>query len=89
MPLQIVAPMVLAALAKRRTQRTKSVGVPDLTDLLTREVGAVQENPAASDFLTSLLDSNGDGSMLDDVARKGLGILRGMMADRAGGSRFN
>ena len=73
--LEMVAPIVLGALGKKKRQ--DDLGAGGLGDLLGRERERVaRREPQAADLLTSLLDQDGDGSVLDDIAGKlGGGLL--------------
>lgn len=72
--LTMLAPVILGALGKARNQQ--NMGVGDLTKLLG---GAVQ-NQAQSNrqfgLIQQLLDRDGDGSIMDDIANIGLGMLK-------------
>jgi hypothetical protein len=74
--LAMVAPIVMGYLAKQR--RAQNLDASGLGDLLGREEQvARQRAPEATDMLSQLLDSNNDGSILDDVTRLGSGLLKG------------
>lgn len=72
--LAMVAPLVMGALGRaRRQQRFDASG---LAGMLDRErTVARQKSPQAVDMLTRLLDADDDGSILDDLAQKGSGLL--------------
>lgn len=75
--LQMLAPIVLGALGRR--QREQQLDSGGLSDLLRGEHAQVQQNaPGLGGLLTSILDGNHDGSMLDDAARMGGDLLGGL-----------
>lgn len=79
--LAILAPIVMAALGKTRSQGGLDGG--GLTDLLGGErAGMQQASPDGFGMLTSILDSDGDGSIADDVARMGGGLLGSLFGKR-------
>ena len=74
--LQILAPLVMAALGK--AQREQGLDSGGLSDLLRGEHAQVhQAAPGLGGLLTSILDGNHDGSMLDDAERLGGDLLGG------------
>ena len=74
--LSMLAPLVLGALGQQKQQQGLDAG--GLASVLAGQrqnaQAAQNSNPALS-MLTSLLDSDGDGSALDEIAEKGLGML--------------
>jgi hypothetical protein len=75
--LAILAPLVMGMLG--RTQRQKGLDIGGLTDLLGGERRAVQKKaPQAADLIGSLLDSDGDGQIGDDLAKLGGSLLGGL-----------
>ncbi len=72
--LAMAAPLVLGYLSRQRQQQNLDAG--GLAEMLGREHQVVrQRSPQAADMLSQLLDADGDGSILDDLAEKGSGIL--------------
>jgi hypothetical protein len=79
--LAMLAPIVLAALAKKRGQDGLDSG--GLTDLLGGERDRMQEaSPDAFGAITGMLDANHDGSIADDVARVGGDLLGSLFSKR-------
>ena len=79
--LAMLAPIVLAALAKKRGQDGLDSG--GLTDLLSGERDRMQEaSPDAFGAITGMLDANHDGSIADDVARVGGDLLGSLFSKR-------
>ncbi len=62
--LAMLAPVVMGALGK--TKRQENLGTNGLRDLLTQERRQVQAQPGAGGLL-SILDADGDGSVVDDI----------------------
>ncbi|WP_194850390.1 DUF937 domain-containing protein [Nonlabens antarcticus] len=80
--IKIAAPIVMGLIGKQKQQNQVSQG--GIGDLLGSVLG--QSGSGDSSFLTSILDADGDGSMMDDVAgmmsggdnkKKGLGGMLG------------
>lgn len=79
--LMMVAPLVMGALGKM--QRGNGLDAGGLGDLLRGEQGRVrQQAPEAAGFLEQILDRDGDGSMVDDIASAGMNILGGLLGGR-------
>ena len=77
--LAILAPIVLAALA--RQQQSEGLDVGALAGLLGQEKKTAESRaPEAMDILSSLLDSDGDGDISDDVADMGTKLLTGLLS---------
>lgn len=71
-----LAPLVMGVLGKQK--QTNSLDAGGLFDLLKGSTQAqVQQNPQASIF-EKILDRDGDGSIMDDVAGLGLKALGGL-----------
>ena len=65
--LMMLAPIVMGALGKYRRQgRIDESSLPDVLGRATRETAS---NSPISDLLSGMLDSNRDGSSLDDILR--------------------
>lgn len=64
--LKIAAPIVMGMLSKQK--QVTGTGENGLGDLLGSVLGQSGNNGKETSFLTSILDQNGDGSIIDDVA---------------------
>ena len=74
--LATLAPLVLGSLG--RAKRSSGMGVDDLTSMLSRERNSMESRePALGGLLAGLLDRDGDGSVMDDLASGVLGRLFG------------
>jgi len=71
--LAMLAPIVLGALGRMKQERSMAPG--DLGDLLGRERDNLRQRGGGQDLLTSLLDRDGDGSVMDDALEIGGGLL--------------
>ena len=71
--LTMLAPMVLGALGKQKRQN--NLDASSITDLLTNSVKSQANNNAQMGLIGRLLDADGDGSVLDDLAGMGKNIL--------------
>lgn len=69
-----LAPMVLAALGKARNQQGLDVG--GIGDLLKGSVKSDVNQHQEMDLLHRFLDSNGDGSVMDDLANLGTKLFK-------------
>ena len=80
--LEMAAPLVMGALGRKR--REGGLGGGGLADLLGGEREAARKRePEATDLLTSLLDQDGDGSVMDDITGKlGKGLLDRFLGGR-------
>lgn len=58
-------PMLMGLLAKKGADET---GAAELATAAERETGHAEKQTGASSLLTTLLDRDGDGSVIDDVA---------------------
>lgn len=65
-----LAPMVLAALGKARSQQ--SVSVDNIGDLLSGSVKSQVNQQQEMGILQRFLDADGDGSVMDDIADMGM-----------------
>lgn len=75
--LAMLAPLVMGALGKQK--RTQGLDTSGLGDLLGREQRHVERQaPNAMGMVGKLLDADGDGSVVDDVA----GMLGGLLGGR-------
>jgi hypothetical protein len=79
--LPILAPIVMGALGKAKRQDQLDIG--GLASMLSGEGQRAESMSAGtSDLLTMLLDSDRDGSIADDVAEKGIGLLGKLLRRR-------
>jgi hypothetical protein len=75
--LAMLAPLVMGMLG--REKRSRGLDLGGLTELLGSERRTAQQRaPQAVDLLGGLLDSDGDGQMMDDVAKIGGDLLGGL-----------
>ena len=68
-----LAPLVLGALGKQRRQQNLDLG--GLSGLLSHTLQSRSTDQAEMSLIEQFLDADGDGSIMDDVAEKGVGIL--------------
>jgi hypothetical protein len=79
--LPIIAPIIMGMLG--RTQRQRGFNANDLSGFLTGERKRVQSrDPATTDILGSLLDTDNDGQIIDDVVKLGGGLLGGLLGPK-------
>lgn len=71
-----LAPVVMGALgkAKKQTPQHDRAGIPEL---LQRSVRSEQNKSTEANLLTRILDADGDGSIMDDIADFGLKAIFG------------
>jgi hypothetical protein len=87
--LMLLAPIVMAALARRKQEQGVDSG--GLGGMLAGEKAAIQQKHPQLGGLTSMLDRDGDGSIVDDIAKMaggggaGSGGLGGMLGGLLGG----
>jgi len=74
----MLAPMIMGALGKTKKQQCLDVG--GIASLLTNTMSQRQakQDPAMG-LVGKLLDSDGDGSIVDDVASIGMKLLGGFL----------
>ena len=77
--MKILAPMVMAQLGKEK--RRSNLDTSGLSDLLRSERKQIQARPEMGMF-EKMLDQDGDGSALDDLAKAGAGLLGNMLRRR-------
>lgn len=65
-----LAPMVLGALGKARNQQ--GLGVSDIANVLSGSVKSEANQRQEMGLLNRLLDADGDGSVMDDIANMGM-----------------
>ena len=73
--LSMLAPLVMGYLGRQR--REKSLDARSLGDLLQGERETLEKRTPEAGILTKLIDQDGDGSVVDDIAGKLLGGLFG------------
>ena len=79
--LALLAPVVMGMIGKK--QREESLGADGLTGMLEKNTQyAHQQAPDLMSSLTRVLDSNNDGSVVDDLLRMGQGVLGGLLRGR-------
>ena len=79
--LAMLAPMVLGALGK--AQRSRGLDAGGLSEMLGGEIQRAQSvAPNAMGALGALLDADGDGNVMDDLAEKGAGLLGALLRGR-------
>lgn len=78
--LMMLAPLVLGALGKQR--RSSGLDNAGLADLLGGEQKRAEEQNPNMGLLGSLLDRDGDGDMMDDIAKAGVGFLGSILSKR-------
>lgn len=82
--LKVAAPLLMNMVGKQ----TQQAGVSDtngLASLLGGLAGGASSNSGGSSILTSLLDADGDGSIIDDVAELAMGKKKGGIGGLLGG----
>jgi hypothetical protein len=77
----MVAPLIMGALGKAKKQG--GLDPSGLSQMLGQERQAAQQAaPDAMDFFGKMLDSDGDGSSMDDIAKIGSSLLGGLFKGR-------
>jgi len=76
--LAMVAPLVMGSLGK--AQREQGLDAAGTAAMVQRERRAAEKQaPQAMDMLSQLLDSDGDGSVMDDVAKMGSSLFKSFL----------
>jgi len=70
----MLAPIVMGMLGKQRRQQNLDQG--GLADILSRSVQSQSNKRQEMGFIGKLLDQDGDGSIMDDLANLGMKFLR-------------
>jgi len=73
--MSMLAPLVMGALGK--TKRDQGLDIGGLTQILTGAVSQQKGDNPTMDLALRFLDSDGDGSVIDDVANIGMKMLGG------------
>ncbi len=71
----MLAPVVMGALGKAK--REQGLDMAGIASLLSGTVSAQKQQNPTMNLVTSFLDADGDGSIVDDVAGMGMKILGG------------
>mgnify|MGYP003563717066 CR=1 FL=1 len=71
--LAMLAPLVMGALGRQKQQGGLDLG--GLTDMLSGQRRRMEKDQGMGGLLGSLLDSDGDGDSMDDLAKIGGGLL--------------
>ncbi len=74
--LPMLAPLVMGAVG--RTQRQSKADAASLAGVLASERNQIEQEQPALQGLGRLLDTDGDGQVVDDLARMGKGLLGGL-----------
>ena len=74
--LAMLAPIVMGALGRTRQQGGADFGLTDILSGAAAHVG--QSAPGGASLIEQMLDADHDGSVIDDVARMGSGLLGGL-----------
>jgi hypothetical protein len=78
--LPMLAPIVMGALGRQRRQQNLDVG--GLSNFLGAERQQMEASAPAAGMLGKLLDQDGDGSVADDIAKLGGGLLGNLFGKR-------
>jgi hypothetical protein len=77
----LLAPIVMAYLGRAKSSR--QLDSDGVASMLGRERSRLQErSPSGMDALGKILDADGDGSILDDLAQQGGGLLGSLFRSR-------
>ena len=71
-----LAPIVLGMLGKQK--RSSGLSNSDLSSVLSGALGQANQKASNPSLISSLLDRDGDGSIVDDVASLGGSLLKGL-----------
>ena len=71
----MLAPVIMGALGKAKQQQ--GLDMAGIASLLSGTVSAQKQQNPTMNLVTSFLDADGDGSIVDDVANMGMKILGG------------
>lgn len=84
--MEMAAPLLMGFLGKQNKQ-TEGNGILNLIQMASGFMGGNSNSGndgggMVSNILNSILDSDGDGSMMDDIAEKGMGMLGGLFGKK-------
>ncbi len=82
--LKIAAPIVMGMVGKQKQQASVS-DAGGLGSMLGGLLGSTPQTTGSNSIITSILDADGDGSILDDVAGMALGKNKGGLGGLMGG----
>lgn len=74
--LMMLAPIVMGVLGRMKQQ--KGIDASRLPDVLQQSTRKMEQQVPGAGSLTSILDSNNDGQIADDIARMGSSVLGGL-----------
>ena len=74
----MLAPVIMGALGK--TKREQGLDMAGIASLLSGTVSAQKQQNPTMNLVTSFLDADGDGSIIDDVASIGMKLLGGFFS---------
>ncbi len=78
--LMTLAPMIMGVIGKTKSQNNLNSG--GLADLISGSAKTVNQSSAIGNIFTSILDKNGDGNVIDDIAKSGIKSLFGRLFGR-------
>jgi hypothetical protein len=78
--MSMLAPVLMGALGK--TKREQGLDVTGIASLLSGTVGQQKQSNPTMNLVTQFLDSDGDGSIIDDVASIGMKFLGGFFGKK-------
>ena len=78
--MSMIAPMVLGTLGKAKKQQ--NMGIDDLAGFLNGSVQKQKQQAPEMGIIGKLLDQDGDGSFMDDVAGMGMKVLGNLFKKR-------
>ena len=79
--LMMLAPIVMGVLGRMKQQQ--GLGPQQIPDVINQGRAEIEKQAPGTSVLGSILDSNHDGQIVDDVARIGSSILGGLFSHRA------
>ena len=79
--LMMLAPIVMGVLGRMKQQQ--GLGPAQIPDVINQGRAEIEKQAPGTSVLGSILDSNHNGSIVDDVARIGTSVLGGLFSHRA------